>query len=95
MNTSNRRRFLKTALSTAVALPLGACVTGEKISAPRRPNIILILTDDQGYGDMACHGNPDIDPQSGSSLRTKHPLHTFPCMPRMQPDTFQSHDRTV
>ena len=22
------------------------------------PNVVLIMTDDQGYGDLACHGNP-------------------------------------
>jgi len=26
----------------------------------KKPNVILIITDDQGYGDMSCHGNPYI-----------------------------------
>jgi arylsulfatase A-like enzyme len=26
--------------------------------AGKKPNVILIITDDQGYGDLSCHGNP-------------------------------------
>ena len=27
----------------------------------RKPNVILVMTDDQGYGDLSCHGNPVLE----------------------------------
>jgi arylsulfatase A-like enzyme len=27
---------------------------------PPRPNVILLITDDQGYGELSCHGNPIV-----------------------------------
>lgn len=48
-----------------------------------KPNVVFILTDDQGYGDLACHGNPFIktpylDILHGSSLRFTN-FHVSPC----------------
>lgn len=33
---------------------------GNDSLAGSRPNVILVITDDQGYGELACHGNPTI-----------------------------------
>ncbi|TYA92128.1 arylsulfatase [Seonamhaeicola marinus] len=32
----------------------------QSISAQEKPNIIIMMTDDQGYGDIGAHGNPYI-----------------------------------
>jgi arylsulfatase len=36
----------------------GQAVESSAKLAGRRPNVVLIITDDQGYGELACHGNP-------------------------------------
>jgi hypothetical protein len=31
---------------------------GSVSSAADKPNVVIVITDDQGYGDLSCHGNP-------------------------------------
>ncbi|ADE53627.1 arylsulfatase [Coraliomargarita akajimensis] len=36
-------------------------VTGVYLHAASQPNVIVVITDDQGYGDLACLGNPVVE----------------------------------
>jgi len=43
-------------------LGLAACLGGVSFpQAAERPNILLVMTDDQGYGDVSRHGNPLLE----------------------------------
>jgi arylsulfatase A-like enzyme len=41
-----------------IASVLFACTSRDIVEVQKQPNVILIMNDDQGYGDIGAHGNP-------------------------------------
>ncbi|MBN1125722.1 MAG: sulfatase-like hydrolase/transferase [Sedimentisphaerales bacterium] len=72
----NRRDFLKSVSLVGVTAAIAGCAEGEKRirGRERRPNILMILVDDLGYGDLSCYGaqdmrTPHLDALMASGMR--------------------------
>jgi arylsulfatase A-like enzyme len=59
-NTVTRRGFLRSSLLAASTLGLGGKVlrAAGRENAGRNPNIVVIVSDDQGYADSSCYDHP-------------------------------------
>ena len=74
---STRRQFLKTlgaSAATLAAARIGPAPAADAPAAANKPNVILCMTDDQGWGDTGYNGNkilktPNLDAMSKAGLR--------------------------
>jgi len=90
----NRRNFLTAASGAALGALAAGCSTAARPRpaaaggppAKRPPNVVLVITDDQGYYDLSCHGNevlktPNLDHLHAEATRLTN-FHVDPtCSP--------------
>ena len=60
----DRRTFLKSVLAGGCAAVYSPATWGERGAAAALPNIVLILIDDLGWGDLACFGSRYYETQN-------------------------------
>ena len=58
-------------LCAAFVAAVGLTVSASAQSGQQRPNVIIILSDDQGYGDLSAHGNPVLKTPNLDKLRAE------------------------
>ena len=69
----NRRDFLRSFGLASATWALTGCgesrVLSNKAKPAKKPNIVLVMTDDQGWGDVHTHNNDEIDTPVMDRLR--------------------------
>src|SRR5688500_12824187 len=66
---ASTRVCLEFAVAATLLAGLGACCTGDARGAePERPNVVIFLADDQGWGDFSLTGNPQVQTPHIDSL---------------------------
>jgi arylsulfatase A-like enzyme len=70
----SRREFLRQTGTLGVALGLGEWISGCAPAGGAPPNVVLIFTDDQGYGDVGIYGatgfrTPNLDRLAAEGMR--------------------------
>ena len=85
--TLSRRTFVRALGASAALAGLSGQLSFAASAARKRPNLIFILTDDLGYGDLSCYGRPDyntpnLDTLAADGARLTDAYAAFPvCTP--------------
>ena len=74
MKAISRRNFLRAASASAAALAAGGLFRSARAATSRKPNIIYIMADDLGYGDLSCFGQkkfqtPNLDRMAAEGMK--------------------------
>ncbi len=81
----SRRDFLKALGLGAVSVSLPAFTSDSAAADSKRPNIILIMSDDMGFSDIGCYGSqidtPNLDRLAANGLRFTQFYNTARCCP--------------
>ena len=87
MQALTRRSFLKSIGIAAAAIAAPRALRGAQAgsAAAKRPNIILIMSDDMGFSDIGCYGGeietPNLDALAAGGLRFTQFYNTARCCP--------------
>ena len=85
---------LPVAIGLALVFAPASITVAATAKAANRPNVLIVLTDDQGYGDFSCHGNPILKTPNLDKLHDQSIRFTdFHVCPDVHAHAIANHDR--